>query len=152
MDLKIVLIYCICSDFLKSMECFNHSFSKMSDDEVVAFAIISAMFFYGNHENTRIFLQEYRYIPNILSKSQINRRLHSFDESFWKRLLHQLSLSLLHYEKTNEYAVDSFPLNPSCVKNSCYKSFWGELELRRPLSKRPTWQSSFLLCFKNHFA
>ena len=111
MDIKIVLIYCVCSDFLKSMQHFNHSFSKMSDDEVVTFGIVSAMFFYGNHENTRGFLQEYGYIPNILSKSQLNRRLHSFDENFWKQLLHQLSLSLLHYEKTNEYAVDSFPLS-----------------------------------------
>ena len=55
MDIKIVLIYCVCSDFLKSMQHFNHSFSKMSDDEVITFGIVSAMFFYGNHENTRIF-------------------------------------------------------------------------------------------------
>ena len=35
--------------------------------------------FSGNHENARLFLQEYEYIPNRFSESQLNRRLHAFD-------------------------------------------------------------------------
>lgn len=111
MDTKIILIYCICSDFLKSLGHTNHDAVQMSDDEVLTFAIVSAMFFYGSHEKAREFLKEYGYIPNMLSKSQLNRRLHAFDEIFWRQLLYQLSQSLLHYEKTNEYAVDSFPVS-----------------------------------------
>lgn len=111
MDIKIILIYCVCSDFLKSLQHFKHHSQQMSDDEVVTFAVVAAMFFYGNHEKTRIFLKEYGYMPNILSKSHLNRRIHAFDASFWQRLLYQLSQSLLHYEKTNEYAVDSFPVS-----------------------------------------
>jgi len=48
-------------------------------------------------------------MPNMLSESQLNRRLHEFDECLWKAVLQQLSQVLLHYEKTHEYAVDSFP-------------------------------------------
>ena len=83
----------------------------MSDDEILTFSIVSAMFFCGNHKQTRDFLREYGYIPKILSKSQLNRRLHAFDESFWRHLLYQLSQSLLHYENCNEYAIDSFPVS-----------------------------------------
>ena len=83
----------------------------MSDDEVLTLAIVSAMFFGGNQDQTRQFLQEYGYIPNMLSKSQFNRRLHAFDENFWTQILHCLSQSLLHYEKTKQYAVDSFPVS-----------------------------------------
>lgn len=46
-----------------------------------------------------------------MSKSQLNRRLHAFDETFWRRLLYQLSLSLLQYETCSEYAIDSFPVS-----------------------------------------
>jgi len=109
MDTKIILIYCICSDFLKNR--FVHQKQTMSDDEVITFAVVSAMFFCGNHDKTRAFLYDYGYIPNILSKSQLNRRLHAFDESFWIQILQKLSQMLLHYEKTNEYAVDSFPVS-----------------------------------------
>jgi hypothetical protein len=41
----------------------------MSDSKVLTLAIVAAMFFGGSHENSRKFLKEYGYIPNILSKS-----------------------------------------------------------------------------------
>jgi len=110
MDTKIILIYCICSDFLNAInhKCYAH---QMSDDEVLTFSIVSCMFFGGNHEKTRLFMLEYGYIPNILSKSHLNRRLHAFDETFWRQLFHQISRILLHYEETDEYVVDSFPVS-----------------------------------------
>ena len=96
MDTKIILIYCVCSDFLKNMEHPQNDSWHMSDAEVLTLAIVAAMFFCGSHEKARIFLFEYNYIPNMLSKSHLNRRLHAFDESFGQYLLYQLSRSLLH--------------------------------------------------------
>ncbi len=111
MDTKIILIYCVCHEFLKTSQAQFHRYQVMSDDEILTFTIVSAMFFGGNHETTRQFLQDYGYIPNILSKSQLNRRVHAFDDSFWRHLLYMLSQTLLHYEKTDEYAIDSFPVS-----------------------------------------
>ena len=111
MDLKIVLIYCVCSDFLKKIGHSTNDSFQMSDDEVLTFAIVAALFFNGNHDRTRCFLQVYNYFPNMLSKSQLNRRLHAFDECLWRQILNQLSQILLHFESTNEYAIDSFPVN-----------------------------------------
>jgi hypothetical protein len=101
----------VCSDFLSKIghACPNNI--QMTDDEVLTVAIVSAMFFCGNHEKALLFLQEYGYIPNMLSKSQLNRRLHTFDEIFWRHLLYLLSQSLLRFEKTDEYAIDSFPVS-----------------------------------------
>ncbi len=50
MDLKIILIYCVCSDFLKRTKTFCNDSYQMTDSEVLTFAIVSAMFFHGNHE------------------------------------------------------------------------------------------------------
>jgi hypothetical protein len=83
----------------------------MSDAEVVTHVIVSAMFFHGNHEITRDFLKIHGYIVNMLSKSQLNRRIHKFDDAFWQHLLFILSQRLHHFEKTNEYLVDSFPIS-----------------------------------------
>jgi transposase len=110
MDLKIIVIYCVCSDFLILHYTQNPHY-QMTDAEVVTFAITSAMFFYGNHLRTRQFLKYYGYIPNILSQSQLNRRLHAFDNAFWNALLNLLTRALLHFEKTQEYLVDSFPVS-----------------------------------------
>ena len=64
MNLKSIVIYCVCSDFLCQVE--NQEFGyQMTDAEVVTFSIVSALFFYGNHERTRHFLKYYGYIPNI---------------------------------------------------------------------------------------
>ena len=43
MDLKIILIYCVCSDFLQKMGLSSRGCLHMSDDEVIAFVIVSAM-------------------------------------------------------------------------------------------------------------
>jgi hypothetical protein len=111
MDTKIIFIYCVCSDFLEKEKTSHHKAQQMTDSEILTFAISLAMFFYGNHEKTRQFLLDYGYTPNILSKSQLNRRLHAFDECFWRSLLSHITKSLMHYENSNEYAVDSFPVS-----------------------------------------
>jgi hypothetical protein len=126
MDLKIIIIYCVCSDFLSQLR-YKKFDSQMTDSEVVTFAIVSAMFFYGNHEKSRHFLKTHGYIPSILSKSQLNRRLHAFESTFWNGLLHLLSQTLLHYEKTQEYLVDSFPVSAcSTARISRSKIFQGK--------------------------
>jgi hypothetical protein len=99
------------SDFLEKEKKSHHKAQQMTDSEILTFAISSAMFFYGNHEKTRPFLLGYGCIPNILIKSQLNRRFHAFDECFWKSLLSLITQSLMHYENSNEYAVDSFPVS-----------------------------------------
>ena len=121
MDTKIILIYCVVSDFLKYLKLDDSNSFQMSHAEVVTHVVVSAMFFQGNHENTRQFLHLHGYITNMLSKSQLNRRIHRFDEAFWRDLLFTLSQTLYHFEKTNEYLVDSFPVS-SCDTSRILKS------------------------------
>ena len=48
----------------------------MSDAEIMTTALVATHFFGANFETARDFLQTYGYIPNMLSKSRFNRRLH----------------------------------------------------------------------------
>ena len=44
----------------------------MSDAEVMNTALAAALYFRGNFETTRYFLQEQGYMPHMLSKSRFN--------------------------------------------------------------------------------
>lgn len=47
--------------------------------------IVSALFFNGNFSRTRLILKHDGYIPNRISESRLNRRLHEIDISKAKK-------------------------------------------------------------------
>ena len=113
MNDQIIAIYCLCDDFLKSINLPHKRWcnEKMSDAKVMTVTIIAARFFYGNIERARQMLKECGYINNMLSKSRLNRRIHHIPDNMWERMLlfsHQYSA--YHY-KENDFIVDSFPVS-----------------------------------------
>ena len=76
MDSQIVAVYCLCDDLLKALYHHEDRQCQMSDAEVMTTAIIAMLYFRGNFETARRFLHDHGYIPNTLSKSRFNRRLH----------------------------------------------------------------------------
>lgn len=69
MDDKIIFIYCICYDFLKSFHVNDDLQCKMNTAEIMTVAIVSAVFFGGNFSRSRLFLKTYGYIPKSNSSS-----------------------------------------------------------------------------------
>lgn len=76
MDERIIAIYCLADDLLIAHNHQQHPQARMTDAEVITTAIVAAIDFRGNFEKARPFLKMYNYIPNMLSKSRFNRRLH----------------------------------------------------------------------------
>lgn len=72
MDTQIVAIYCICDDVLKGLHHCEDKQRQMSDAEVMTTSIVAGLFFGGNMEKTRIFLQEHGYISTMVEKSRFN--------------------------------------------------------------------------------
>jgi hypothetical protein len=82
----------------------------MSDAEVLTTSVVAGLFFGGNMEKSRIFLQEHGYIPKMLEKSRFNRRQHMIAELF----LVVLELLGDVWKQLNEesvYVMDSFPVS-----------------------------------------
>ena len=110
MDTQIVAIYCICDDILKGMKHYEDKQRQMSDAEVMTTSIVAGLFFSGNMEKSRIFLQEHGYIPKMLEKNRFNRRQHKIAElflvvfdllgDFWKQ-----------WNEKSVYVIDSFPVS-----------------------------------------
>ena len=87
MEAMVIVTYVVCDDVVKNLKIREDIQSKMSLAEVMTTAIVAAAEFSGNIEKARRALATSFYIPNMLSKSQLNRRLHSVEKSLWNAVL-----------------------------------------------------------------
>jgi hypothetical protein len=110
MDSQIVAIYCICDDILKGLQHAEDKQRQMSDAEVMTTSLVAALFFGGNMERSRIFLQEHGYIPNMLAKSRFNRRQHKI-AGLLLVVFNLLGEVWKELNSESVYIVDSFPIS-----------------------------------------
>ena len=113
MEAEAIVTYVVCDDTIKNLKIKDDKQVKMSMAEVMTTAIISAIQYSGNLEKARKALKSRRYIPNMLSKSQLNRRLHRIGKDAWDAVLKILSFEFEKHNLENEFIVDSFPV-PAC--------------------------------------
>jgi Transposase DDE domain len=109
MNNEIVAIYCLCDDILKAMNHRSDAQQQMSDAEVMTTAIVAAIYFCGNFEKARKQLSAPHYIPKMLSKSRLNRRLHGV-EPMLLTLFEALGQVWKQLNSEAVYSIDSFPI------------------------------------------
>lgn len=112
MDGQITALYCLCDDVLKALQHYEDPHRQMTDAEVMTTAIVAALHFGGNVERARAWLSAPRYIPQMLSKSRFNRRLHALQDLlvYLFRVLGEIFKAL---NADSVYLIDSFPV-PVC--------------------------------------
>lgn len=110
MEAQIITIFCVIDDILKSIDFYDDRQVKISTAEVITIAISAGMFFGGNQEKTRTFFRDHKYVKDVISKSQFNRRLHRIDESIWELIHFTLAQIFISQNTMQKYAVDSFPV------------------------------------------
>ncbi len=112
MDDRIIAIYCLCDDCLRALHHQDDPQCAMSDAEVLTTAIVAAVFFRGNLESARAYLRDAHWIPQMLSKSRFNRRLHRVRE-FLLTLIGLLGETWKTLNLESVYSLDTFPI-PVC--------------------------------------
>jgi len=110
MNDKIIAIYCRCDDLIKALGHSGNPQQKMSDAEVITTAIVGAMYFGGNFEKARELLEALNLIPQMLSRSRFNRRLHKL-EALLGLLLQSLGKCWSDLNTESVYSIDSFPIS-----------------------------------------
>ena len=109
MDDKIVASYCLCADILDALGHVEDPQQRMSDAEVITTGWVAMLFLRSNFEAARTLLSTSRYMPRMLSRSRLNRRLHRLADlflTFFELLGHtwkQLNPDAI-------YIIDSFPI------------------------------------------
>ena len=109
MDTQIVVVFCLCDDMLKALHHFEEDQCHLTDAEVMTTAIVAMLYFKGNFRLASQYLCEHGYIPNMLSCSRFNRRLHRLAELFLTLFLRLGK----HWKNLNErsvYVIDSYPI------------------------------------------
>ena len=115
MDDTITTIYCLCDEFLKAIDHRDDPQVRLTSAEVMTVPLVAAAFFGGNIDKTRRFLHEYGYMPTMISKSHLNRRIHAIEPSPWWALFSPLAEAFKKPSNNPEqtYVVDSLPI-PVC--------------------------------------
>lgn len=109
MQNAIITIFCYVDDFLKSIDWKDDPQCAMTSSEVMTTAVISWRFFSGNLEAARGFLCSHRYIPNMLTKSRLNRRMHAIPDHMWQAIVEFIS-EVVHPNSLG-FLIDSFPVS-----------------------------------------
>jgi hypothetical protein len=112
MDTEIIIIYCICDDYLKSIHHQEDPQCLMSDGEVMTVALVAALYYGGNFALARKALDEPDYIKPMLGKSRFSRRLQRIKHHF----LTIFGLLAEEWKAMNDkdiYSLDTFPV-PVC--------------------------------------
>ncbi len=109
MDDQIVAIFTLTSDFLLAMHHYEDPQCRMSDAEVMTTAIVAALYFGGNFELARSLLKQRHYMPCMLSRSRLNRRLHRVRSKFLC-LFGLLAEQWKALNTSSIYSIDSFPV------------------------------------------
>jgi hypothetical protein len=109
MDTQIIVVFCLCADMLKSLHHYEDRQCRMSDAEVMTTAIIAMLYFKGNFCLASQYLYEQGYIPNMLSRSRFNRRLHRIADLFLTLFL-RLGETWKKLNEKSVYVIDSYPI------------------------------------------
>jgi hypothetical protein len=109
MDDHILAIYCVCHDFLKALHHREDRQQKMTDAEVMTTALVAMLFFGGNFEHARALLGTNHYMPMMLSRSRLNRRLYQLQHLF-ATLFDLLGQAWKELNGESVYIIDSFPV------------------------------------------
>lgn len=127
MELQIVAFYFFSDEVLKASRFYDDLQAKMTNAEIITVVLAASRFFSGNQRRAILFLKQYHYIPNLLSESHFNRRLHRIPQSIWQKLFSTLAEHFKRNHYSNEYIVDSFPV-PICENVRIFRTkiFSGE--------------------------
>ena len=109
MDDKILAVYCLSADILNAIGPAEDPQQQMSDAEVITTGLVAMLFFRGNVEAARALLSMPRYVPHMLSRSRLNRRLHRLTDLF-VRLFDLLGCTWKRLNTESISVIDSFPI------------------------------------------
>lgn len=106
---EITAIYTIMDDSLKAMLHQEDSRRTFFDAEVITTGLVASRFFGGHLNRARLFLKQSGLMPQMISESRLNRRWHALSHLVLNIFEH-LSYSLKQQNQSQQYLLDSFPL------------------------------------------
>ncbi|TVZ27485.1 DDE family transposase [Gillisia sp. Hel_I_86] len=105
---KVIAIYCLVDDLLKGMNHSEHNNRKFTDGQVIATALVSALYFRGNQTMSLDYMDGHVF-DHVLKKSGFTKRLHKLKEILMFILL-RIGRIFKYMCCEMRYIIDSFPV------------------------------------------
>jgi len=128
MELKMITVYCLIEEFLKSIEHKEHKLVEISDSEVLFIGYISVSDFNGNYTKAHMYAIEMKLVKEI-EYSRFIRRLNRL-ESQIEQLFQFLSELFIKLNGLEIYSVDSFPVELCKIEREKRSKLWGDSSLK----------------------
>jgi hypothetical protein len=128
---KTIAIYVFIDDILINIGHKEPINRKTTDAEIITTAIVSGLFYKGHIEHAISFIKSTGLLPNMLSKSRFNRRIHTIYELIISLFFH-IAKAIKQLNITSEYSIDSFPIvacenirirRSKIIKGKIYRGF-----------------------------
>lgn len=107
---KTIAIYVFLDDLMKESGHREPINRNTSDSEIITTALIAAKYFHGHIDNAISFVKCSGLMPQMLSKSRFNRRIHAIYELIIN-LFFNIAEVIKKINITSEYIIDSFPVS-----------------------------------------
>ena len=115
-DIKIITVYCIIEDTMRTLGHKSHYLAQVSDAEVLTVAVVSSMYFQNHHERALCVMRGMRYLTKPISVSRFSRRLHAL--AAWLEYLVEVICSL--FAHGSAFIIDSIPV-PVCKRVRAFR-------------------------------
>jgi hypothetical protein len=106
---KVITIYCVCDEVIRSFGILDDPQCRMSSAEIMTFAITSASIYGCDYKKSRLVCKNFCFFKKILSHSQLVRRIHRIPNCVWYMVFYALQMLLRNTENLT-FIVDSFPV------------------------------------------
>jgi hypothetical protein len=105
------VVYVISDDLLRKLKVKDDPQARMSNAEVITFAVLAGNYFYGNFKRANFICKQLKLFKNILSNSRLNRRIHAIPQCVWMSISRLLALIFIRNDADSEFVIDSFPIS-----------------------------------------
>ena len=103
----IITAFVLADNLMTKLEHTTHKLARVSDAEILTVALVAAKSFKGNLEHALSAMKLAHFIPNAISISRFNRRIHQL--AYWLEYLLETFMGLCRHGSI--YVLDSFPVH-----------------------------------------
>jgi len=107
MEHKMITLYCLIDEFVKSIGYKDHKLAEISSSEVLFMGYLAVSDFNGNYKKAHYYAMNMSLVTQI-EYSRFTRRLNQLEESI-EALFNAFSQMFMKLNGSQIYSVDSFP-------------------------------------------
>jgi len=128
MEHKMITLFCLIDEFLKSIQYKDHTLAHISNSEVLFLGYLAVNDFNGNYTKAHSYAMALSLV-NKIEYSRFIRRLNKL-EDIVEQLFHYVSTIFMRLNDVQVYSVDSFPVEICKIEREKSVRLWQDSSMK----------------------